>query len=87
MSDTHPLPQVRRPGRPPSCPREILIRVVELRRQGLSYGAIAAVLNREGVPTPGGGTLWYKSCVDRLLHTRYAMELMEELSMSQQVHL
>jgi hypothetical protein len=44
----------RRPGRPPACPLAIVIRVVELRRQGLSYADISVVLNREGVPTPAG---------------------------------
>lgn len=61
------------------CPREIVIRVVTLRKDGLSYGAISAVLNREGVPTPAGRPVWHKSYVDRLLHTRYASEIREML--------
>jgi len=71
------LARHRRPGRPPVCAREVVIRIIELRRQGLSYSTISAVLNHEGVPTPMGRPVWHKSYVDRLLHTRYAMELRE----------
>lgn len=70
-------PQPRRPGRPPLCPRELAARLVELRRQGLSYEAISDVLNAEGVPTPAGGSIWQRSYVDRLLHTRHVLELQE----------
>ena len=52
------------------------MRVVRLRVQGLSYGKISAALNEEGVPTPAGGSQWLRSYVDRLLHTRYAMEIL-----------
>lgn len=78
MSAAHSVPQFHRPGRPPLCPREIVIRVVELRRQGLSYSAISAMLNHEGLPTPGGRPVWRKSYVDRLLHTQYAREIWQE---------
>lgn len=77
MSATQLLPQAARRGRPQVCPPEIVEWIVELRRQGLSYGAISAVLNRDDVPTPMGRPLWRKSSVDRLLHTRYARELLE----------
>jgi hypothetical protein len=80
VSAAHSLPQCRRPGRPSACQREIVIRVVELRRQGLSYCAIGAVLNREGIPTPAGRPVWHKSYVDRLLHTQYAREIWEEIA-------
>lgn len=75
MSAAPSLPQPRRPGRPPVCTYQVVIRVVELRRQGLSYDAISEVLNGEGVPTPAGRPVWGKSYVDRLLHTRHAMEI------------
>jgi hypothetical protein len=75
VSATLPVPQPRRSGRPPICPPELALRVVELRRQGLSYDAISAALNREGVPTPAGRPVWQKSYVNRLLHTRYANEI------------
>jgi Recombinase len=67
-------------GRPPCCPRELAVRVIHLQAEGLSYEGIAALLNAEGVPTPGGGTRWLKSSVDRLLHTRYAEQLLAELA-------
>jgi hypothetical protein len=53
-------------------PRELAqlaVRLIHLHTEGLSYEGIAALLNAEGVPTPGGGTRWLKSSVDRLLHT------------------
>jgi len=40
-------------GRPPCCPPELAVRVIHLQAEGLSYGRIAALLNAEGVPTPG----------------------------------
>ena len=72
MSAVLPAPTQRRRGRPPCCPREVAIRIIRLRRQGLSYAAICAVLNAEGVPTPMGRARWYKTYVDRLLRTRHA---------------
>ena len=68
----------RRPGRRPACPEDIVIRVVDMRRQGLSYAQIRDVLNAEGIPTPLSRARWLKSSVDRLLHTRHAMELQEQ---------
>jgi hypothetical protein len=61
-------------GRPPSCPPEVLQRVVTLRRDGLSLAQISAAMNTHGVPTPASRPRWTKSCVDRLLHTRHAQE-------------
>jgi len=78
VSITSSLPQCRRPGRPPICSREIVIRAADLQRQGLSYSAISEVLNRDGVLTPAGRPVWHKSYVDRLLHTQYAREILEE---------
>lgn len=78
MSVLYAVPPSRRPGRPPACPLEIVIRVVELRRQGLSYAEISAELNREGIQTPAGRPIWHKSYVDRLLHTRYAKEVWDQ---------
>jgi|HubBroStandDraft_1064217.scaffolds.fasta_scaffold1025413_2 hypothetical protein len=76
MSATMSPFQLRRPGRPPCCPLEVALRVVDLRRQGLSYAEISAVLNAEGVPTPAGRPRWQRSYVDRLLHTRYVVDLL-----------
>ena len=55
------------------------MRVIQLHDEGVSYERIAALLNAEGVPLPGGGTRWLKSSIDRLLHTLYARALLEEL--------
>lgn len=79
MSALYPVPQPRRPGRPPACPMAIVAHVIELRLQGLSYAEISAELNHEGVPTPTGRLVWQKSYVDRLLHTQYAREMCEKL--------
>ena len=78
MSAPSPVLQARRPGRPPACPLEVVIHVVELRNQGLSYADISAQLNREGISTPTGRPIWHKSYVDRLLHTRYVTEISEQ---------
>jgi len=77
MSTSDALCPVRRRGRPPDWTHEIVMRIIELRLQGLSYGAISTVLNSERIPTPAGRPVWARSYVDRLLHTRYVMELWE----------
>jgi hypothetical protein len=71
----------RRRGRPPCCPRELAIRIIRLRHQGMSYAQISAVLNTEGIPTPTGRPLWRKAYVDRLLHTQYVRDLLTELAL------
>jgi hypothetical protein len=58
------------------CPVAVVQRVIELRGQGLSYGAISRVLNDEGLATPAGGSRWQRSYVDRLLHARYVAEIL-----------
>lgn len=67
----------RRPGRPRRCPSEVLIRVVRLREQGLRQIDVCALLNAEGVPTPGGGPHWYPSYISRLLETIDAQMVMD----------
>ena len=62
-------------GRPPSCSLQVCMRVIDLWSQGLSLSKISKTLNLEGVPTPAGRSIWTKSHVDRLLHTKYAQEL------------
>lgn len=66
----------RRRGRPPCCSYELAVRIVELRRRGLSYAKIGDVLNAEGIPTPMGLPRWRKAYVDRLLHTQYVRDIM-----------
>jgi hypothetical protein len=60
---------VRRRGRPPCCPTEVVLRVITLRAQGMSLAAISTVLNEEGVRTPSGRRVWQKFHVDRLVLT------------------
>lgn len=73
-------PGVRRPpGRPPCCTRELMVYVLTLREQGLSIRAIATRLNAESIPTPTGRLRWNHSNVDRLLATRFAQEVRQEL--------
>lgn len=79
MSALVPASVNRGRGRPPACSRELAVRVIELRRRGLSYAQICTVLNAEQVLTPMGGSRWLKSHVDRLLHTRWVQEIIEEL--------
>lgn len=78
------VPQSGRPGRPPLCPLETMIRAIELQDQGLSYQKIANVLNAEGRRTPESGSLWLKSSVNRLLYTQYARETRRELEGNRQ---
>lgn len=70
----------RRRGRPPCCPRELAVHIIQLRCRGLSYAEISDVLNREQVQTPMGGKRWLKSHVDRLLHTQYVQDLIDQMS-------
>ena len=79
MSVDTTVPGRRGRGRPAQCPRELAVRLIQLRIRGLSYAQIGDVLNAERVPTPTGRPVWLRSHVDRLLHTRYASELAEEM--------
>jgi hypothetical protein len=78
MSAPAGSPSLRRRGRPPSCSRELAVRVISLRRQGLTLAQICIVLNAHGIPTPTGRPLWQKSYIHRLLHTQYVREIIEE---------
>jgi hypothetical protein len=53
------------------------MRIIDLHRRGLTYGQICIALNAKRIPTPMGGSRWLKSHVCRLLHTRYAREIIE----------
>lgn len=54
-------------GRPQSLPGEVVARIVRERAGGLSLRGVAAVLNRDGVPTGQGGARWYASTVREVL--------------------
>ena len=80
MSAASALPGPRKRGRPPACSRELAVRVIALRRQGLTYGQICIALNARSIPTPTGRPMWSKSYVVRLLRTRHVRDLTEELA-------
>jgi hypothetical protein len=71
-------------GRPPGCPRELVIRLHQLHYgQGVSYERISALLNAEGVPLPAGGSRWIKSAVERVLHTNHGRAIGRELGLGE----
>lgn len=56
-------------GRPPVVPPPVRQTIVELRRDGLSYRAIATQLQNDGIPAPRGGYSWYGNTVRRIAIT------------------
>lgn len=82
MNATAAASAERRRGRPPVCSRELAVRIIEMRQNGHSYARICTVLNAEHVLTPAGGSRWMKSHVDRLLHTRWVQEIIEDLDVT-----
>lgn len=64
-----------RKGRPPCCPKEIIIRILVLTAQDYSLSQIADLFNSENVPTPTGRSRWYKSMVERTTKTLYARSI------------
>ncbi|WP_165965070.1 recombinase family protein [Actinomadura bangladeshensis] len=56
-----------------------MVYVLTLRQDGLTIRAIAARLNAESVQTPTGKPRWHPSNVGRLLTTRFAQEVREEM--------
>jgi DNA invertase Pin-like site-specific DNA recombinase len=55
-------------GRPREVAPETMERIAALRAEGLSYAAVAARLNFEGVPTIRGGAEWRASGIGKLLN-------------------
>jgi hypothetical protein len=74
------LEEIARWGHTPEHPRgrpglgrrdpELAERIAALRDSGVGLSAIAATLNREGVPTPRGGAEWRASSVQSALGYR-----------------
>jgi DNA invertase Pin-like site-specific DNA recombinase len=54
-------------GRPTSLPVAVSKRLALLRGRGMTYAAIADVLNADGVPTGQGGARWYPATVRKVL--------------------
>ena len=69
----------RRRGRPCRCPEEVLRRLVIDQRAGVTQRQMIAELNERGVTTPGGSSLWCRSHISRLLQTRAAQDIRDEL--------
>lgn len=46
----------------------VVRRIYEMCAAGTGYAKIAEILNREAVPTFGGGTMWHRSFITKLLH-------------------
>ncbi len=67
------------PGRPRLCSDEVLHRVVRLRAAGHSYREITDRLNAMHIRTPGSQSPWTRSHVVRLLHTRSAELVFQQL--------
>jgi DNA invertase Pin-like site-specific DNA recombinase len=57
-------------GRPRQVPDEVLVRVRELRSDGLSLRAIAGILDDDGVATGHGAPTWSGEAVRRMLNAR-----------------
>jgi DNA invertase Pin-like site-specific DNA recombinase len=54
-------------GRPTSVPVAVSKRLSLLRKSGMSYHAIADMVNSEGIPTAQGGARWYAATVRKVL--------------------
>lgn len=65
--------QGRSLGRPPVLSPAVVGLVGQWRAAGCSLGAIAAELNRSGVPTAHGGREWHPSTVRAVLRSRQAI--------------
>jgi DNA invertase Pin-like site-specific DNA recombinase len=60
LSIQRPQPKL---GRPSTLPGEVVQRIVDTRRGGATWAAIADELNEDGVPTAQGGRQWYPATV------------------------
>lgn len=50
-------------GRPPVVPDDVRYRIIDARRSGATYAAIAELLNRDRIPTAHGAARWRSSSV------------------------
>jgi hypothetical protein len=55
-----------------------MLRIRALTDQGYSLRQIAELFNREGIPTPVGGSRWYKSMVERTTKTLCARDIIAQ---------
>lgn len=54
-------------GRPSVLPAYVVARIVNARRAGETFAAIAGALNADGVPTAQGGASWWPATVRKVL--------------------
>lgn len=66
------------PGRRPGLSPEQVEHIIQMRRDEKSLGQIAIKLNKD-VPMPGGGTCWTRQSVWRVLHTKYAQNIADDM--------
>jgi DNA invertase Pin-like site-specific DNA recombinase len=59
-------------GATPALPVEVTLRIINERRRGRTYQAIADNLVRDGVPTARGKSLWYPATVKAILESSNA---------------
>ena len=59
-------------GRPQALPDDVVRRIVNAHQLGLSFRAIAAGLEADGVPTARGGTKWHASTVKAVCESQAA---------------
>lgn len=64
------MSETKKIGRPEAVPRDVVRRLVALRRQGHGWRAIAKRMNTAGVPPVGGGKRWWPGTV-RVILLRY----------------
>ncbi len=57
----------RRLGRRRRVPDEVVERIVSERQGGATFRAIAAGLDRDGIPTARGGRRWWPSTIEAML--------------------
>jgi DNA invertase Pin-like site-specific DNA recombinase len=62
-------------GRPQAVPDAVVQRIVASRNAGLSFRAIAAELEADGVPTARGGARWHASAVHAVSDSQAAARL------------
>lgn len=55
-------------GRPVTLCPKVRRRIAAMRREGLTFSAIAGRLNEDGVPTARGGAQWWPSTVHKAVH-------------------
>jgi hypothetical protein len=56
-----------RPSRRPTIPADVRSRILAEHERGAGPSVIAAMLNREGIPTARGGRAWYHGTIRKAL--------------------